>query len=193
MSSIDSLIQALDERTIAQRVGRKHDDARVRYRLDSSTVPSWKEFEDQIGGYYSYHYAQCVSVGGRLDPGDARSRAKELLEREYRRKRGDIVAAFTDARDGVNGGLREVLDILAEGLKAEAIQRYVRNCFDSHVPPPDFESKVEYIRELFERLGPHLAGSVQLDRPERYAREYQTVIEAYVEGLRQTSSVFRRL
>jgi len=193
MANIDSLIHALDERTIAQRVGKSHDDARVRYRLESSTVGGWPEFESHIGDYLAYHYGQCVSVGGRLDPGDARSRAKELLEREYRRRRGDIVSAYTDAHEGTNGGLREVLDILAEGLKAEAVERYVRDLFDSHIPPHDFEAKVDYIRDLLSRLGPHLSTSVQLSRPERYASDYRAVIEAYVEGLRQSSSVFRRL
>ena len=193
MANIDSLIQALDERTIFRRIGKPIDDARVRYRLDSSTVEGWSEFQYGIGDFYAYLDRLCISVGGRLDPGDARSRAKEILEREYRRKGKDIVAAYVDSIEGNNGGFAQVLSIIAEGLKAAAVERYVREQFDSHIPPHNFEKKVDYIRQLFARLEPYLSTSVQLDRPERYASDYRAVIEAYVEGLRQSSSVFRRL
>lgn len=128
-----------------------------------------------------------------MDPGKARSRAKEIIEHEYRRHHGDIVSAYEDAVSGTNGGLGRVLDTLANGILAEAIEDYVRDQFDSYIQPISFEEKVSAIRALFSIIGPHLASSVQLDRPERYAKDYRAVIEAYVEGLRQTSSVFRRL
>jgi hypothetical protein len=193
MSSIDSLIRALDERTIAVKISRNHNDARVQYRLDSSVVESWPEFETIIGQYFNHHYSQCVSSGGRLDPGKARSRAKEIIEREYRRRHGDIASAYEDAVSGTNGGLGRVLDTLANGILAEAIEDYVRDQFDSFIQPISFEEKVSAICALFSIIGPHLASSVQLNRPERYAKDYRAVIEAYTEGLRQTSSVFRRL
>lgn len=193
MSNIDGLIRDLDERVIAQRVGKAHDDARVQYHLNSNTVDDFREFEGGIAQYYVHHLSSCVAYGGRISQEEARGRAKELLEREYRRRRGDIISAYNDAHDGTNGGMRKILDIIAEGLKSESIERYVRDQFDLHIAPNDFETKVAYVRAFFDRCGPYLSGSIQINRPERYANNYRELIEAYVEGLRETSSVFRRL
>ena len=79
---------------------------------------------------------------------EAYGRAKELLEREYRKRNGDIVSAFNDACDGTNGGLRAVLDAIADGLKAEVIERYITDVFDRYVAPNSWESKVDIIRQF---------------------------------------------
>jgi hypothetical protein len=117
MAVIDSLLVALDERQIAQRIGLRHDEARMRYQLRRNTVANFDEFSDIIADYYNHHFTKCVSGGGSLLRSEAAGRAKEALEKEYRRRDGDIVTAFNDAHDGTNGGLRVVLDLLAEAKR----------------------------------------------------------------------------
>lgn len=192
MSAIGDVLQALDERTIARKVGIPHDEARMRYPLRSNTVGSFEEFSTVIGDYYNHHTSQCVSRGGTMSPAEAQGHAKEALEREYRRRRGTIVSAYNDAHDGTNGGLRAVLDVLAESLKAESVERYIRDVFDRYVAPNKWEQKVEIIRQFIAQCGMNLSTSIQADQPERYAQDYVELIRAYVTGLQQTSSVFRR-
>jgi len=156
-------------------------------------VSHWPEFEDFIADYFEFHYGRCVAPGARLSRTEALGRAKEILEREYRRRRSDIVGAFADARDGTNSGLRGVIDALADGIKADSIRYYATEQFDSRVAPHDYEAKVEIIRQFVARFGAQLGDAIQRNRPERYAQDYRQLIEAYVEGLRQTSSIFRRL
>ena len=106
MASIHSLLAALDERTIAQRIGIANDETRMRYPLRSNTVRSFDEFSNVIGDYYNYHFTSCVSGGGSLSRAEAAGRAKEILEREYRRQSGgDIVGAFNDAHDRIRGAI----------------------------------------------------------------------------------------
>lgn len=193
MPSITGLIHELDERTIAQRVGLPHDETRMRYPLHSNTVAGFDEFSNTIGDYYNYHFTACVSRGGHLSRSEASGRAKELLEKEYRRRNGDIVTAYNDAHDGTNGGMRVVLDTIAEGLKADSVERYTRDAFDRHVAPNSWEDKVEIIRQFIAFCGPLLSSSVSAGQPERYAHNYQELIKAYVDGLQRASSVFRRL
>jgi len=193
MSAIGDVLQALDERTIAQKVGIPHDEARMRYALRSNTVGSFGEFSAVIGDYHNHHYGQCVSRGGTMSSAEAQGRAKEALEREYRRRRGNIVSAYNDAHDGTNGGMRVVLDTIAESLKAESVERYTRDVFDRHVAPSEWNEKVEIIRQFIARCGIDLSRHIQTDQPERYAQDYMELIRAYVAGLQQTSSVFRRL
>lgn len=193
MSSIKNLLSELDERTIAQRIGIPHDEARMRYRLNSNTIRDFNEFNHIIGSYYNYHFTACVSNGGSLAMSEAAGRAKELLEKEYRRREGDIVTAYNDAHDGTQGGLRVVLDTIAEGLKAESVERYIRDAFDRHVTPNSWEQKVEIIRQFIVHCGTFLSSSIQTNQPERYARDYRELIHSYVTALQRTSSIFRRL
>lgn len=193
MNTIDSLIHDLQETTIARRIGIPHDEARLCYRLNYVTARDWHNFQDVIGDYYAYHFSQCVSQGGRLSRTEALGRAKSTVEQQYRRRRSDLMGAFADARDGTNGGLRSVLDSIADALKAESVENYIREQFDSRIARDNYDAKVVIIREFFQVFGRYLAGSVQLNRPDRYAHDYEPLIRAYVEGLQQTSSMFRRL
>jgi hypothetical protein len=193
MATINSLLAHLDERAIAQRIGIRHDEARLNYHLRSNTVTDFEQFRDNITDYYNYHYTSCISNGGGLSPSEAYGRAKELLEREYRKRRGDIVSAFNNAHDGTNGGMRVVLDTIAEALKAEAVERYITDAFDRHITPNSWEQKVDMIRQFIAYCGPNLSSSIRTDQPERYAHDYSELIRSYVEGLQQTSAIFRRL
>lgn len=193
MQAIDGLLSELDERTIAQSVAIKHDEARMKYALNSNTVGNYQHFRNIITDYYNYHHTTCVSHGGQLSVSEAYGKAKELLEREYRKRNGDIVSAFNDAKDGTNGGMRVVLDTIADGLKAEVIERYIADVFDRYVEPNAWEQKVEIIRQFISYCGRILASSVVSNQPERYAHDYSGLIRSYVDGLQRTSSMFRRM
>jgi hypothetical protein len=101
--------------------------------------------------------------------------------------------AYNDAHDGTSSGVRGILDIIAEGLKAESVERYIRDAFDRHVAPNSWEQKVEIIREFISRCGGYLSSSIKGNQPERYASSYVELIRNYSETLRRTSSIFRRL
>ena len=191
--SLTKLLAKLDERYIARRIGIPHDEARMRYHISSNTVRDFDEFSRQIGDYYNQHVSACVSYGGTMSPAKAASRGKALVEQEYRRRGEDIVAAFNDARDGTNGGMRTIYDIMADGLKAESVEDHTRDVFDRYVAPNSWEQKVNIIQQFIQHCGMLLSSSFRTDRPEQYAQNYQELIRSFVEGLRTTSSLFRRL
>ena len=192
MAAIDTLLTSLDERTIAKKIAIPHDEARMRYNLARNTAASFDEFSDTIAEYYNHHYTSCVSHGGRLSSSEAYARAKQLIEQAYRRRGGDIASAFNDCHDGTNGGMRAILDIIADGIKAEVIERYITDMFDRHVAPNSWNQQVEIIRQFMQVCGPAFSSSMKL-QPEAYARDYSRLIRSYVEALQQTSSIFRRL
>jgi hypothetical protein len=192
--SFKNLLEELNERTIAQRVGIPHDEARMNYPLTKNTVRTFEEFNGILGDYVNHHIAKCISNGGNISLAEASSRGKEILEAEYRRRRnGDIVLAYNDARDGTNGGLRACLDVIAERLKAESVERYVRDVFDRHIRPSSWEDKLGIIRQFIDQCGHYLGSSIRGDQPERYAQNYQDLIRTYTAALENTSSIFRRL
>ncbi|MGA2497752.1 MAG: hypothetical protein ABSH20_08425 [Tepidisphaeraceae bacterium] len=193
MSEIQGLLAALDETTITHKVLKAHDQARARYGLRENTVGNFDEFARTIGHYYNYHFGRCISQGGILSSTESSGRAKELLEQHYRPQGGNIVSAYNDAHDGTHGGLRVILDVIAEGLKAESAERYTREAFDRFVAPHDWNRKVEIIRQFFRRCGANLSPWCDTENAERYAANFEELIRAYVNGLRKLSSMFRNI
>jgi len=192
MGDINALINALDERAIAKKIGIKNDEARMKYQLRSNTVSNFDEFSRIIADYYNFHFTKCVSGGGSLSTTEAGGRAKEIIEREYRKRGGDVVAACNNAQDGTDGGMRAVLDVIAEGIKAESVERYVRDMFDRHVAPNSWDDKVDIIRQFIRHCGGQLSSSIRSSQPEAYASNFEGLIRSYVTALQQTSSMFRR-
>lgn len=190
---VDSLFAALEEREIARRVAILHDQARLEFVLSKNTVKNFSEFESIIGAYYQHHYSRCVAGGGRLSEPDARSHAKRLLESRLRRGEGNIVTYYRRCETGVEGGVRAVIDTIADTLKAQSITDYVRDVFDQIVEPHEFEQKVEMIKQFFERFGANLDSSIEISNPARYAASYFELINSFVESLQRTSAIFRRL
>ena len=193
MGSLEAIVRQLEEREIARRVGIPHDEARMAYALRQNTAADFSAFVRIISEYYNYHFVRCVAGGGSLPSSEAEGRAKEILEQKYRTRGSTLQGAYYDAHEGTNGGLRAILDIIAEQLKYEAVERYVRKVFDDQIDPTSWEDKVNIIRQLIARCGADLAPSMDLRNPERYAKDYAELIKSYVQSLWQTSSIFRRL
>ena len=110
MVSLPSLLDELDELVIARRVEQKHHEAREAYKLTRNTVRDMDEFRWIIGDYYRHHFKHCVAPSADLPRIEATGMAENILEDYYRRQGQTIMAAFRNAQDGVEGGLRGVLD-----------------------------------------------------------------------------------
>lgn len=193
MNAAMELVMAVDDRTIAREVGIAHDSARARFSLPKNTVDSMDEFTQVIGEYVNFHTSRCVSHGGSLSSVEAVGRAKELIKREYSRRRGDLVTAYNNAHDGTENGLRGILDLLADALKAESVQRYVQEMFDRYIAPNDWSAKVEIIRQFIANCGVDLSSTIDVNHPEHYAANYADLIKAHVDAKSRFASVARRL
>jgi hypothetical protein len=193
MGSLDAIMRQLDEREIARQVGLPHDEARMAYALRKNTVNNFSEFTQIIGDYYSYHFVTCVSGGGALPRAEAEGRAKEILEKKYHERGSTLQGAYADAQEGTNGGLRNILDLIAEQMKYEAVERYIRKVLDDQIDPTSWEDKVSIVRQFIARCGADLAPSIDARNPERYAKDYTELIRSYVNALSRTSAIFRRM
>lgn len=194
MSPISGLMANLTPRAIAHNAALPHDEARLKYRgLKSNTVGTFDDFRDGVTDYVIYHHSECVARGGRLSPSEAWGRGKTIIETEYRRRHGDIVTAFNDARDGTNGSMRAILDLICESMKADAVAAYTTNEFDRAISPASWSERVLAVRDFIAECGPYLRADIRTAEPERYARDIRQLLEAYLEGLKSVSSMYRRL
>ncbi|MGA2497748.1 MAG: hypothetical protein ABSH20_08405 [Tepidisphaeraceae bacterium] len=192
MPDIKLLLKELSESTMTQQVTLKHDEARLQYRPQTNVCASYAEFVAVIADYYNHHYSHCISRGARLPPAEAAARAKTLLDGIYQQHGGTIGTAFQDAKDGRNGGLRGILDAMAETLKMEAMQQYMREVLDRHAEPDNWAQKVELVRQLLKLCGAQIDPTIQANEPERYAHDYARLIATYIELMRKAASTFRR-
>lgn len=192
MSNINDLLFALEERTIAQKVGNSHDEARMSFGVIKTTITSYDEFIRLIGRYYNHHYQKAISKRTHFPRFEAEERGKELIEQSYRRQNGDIAMAYNDAFDGTNGGMRGIFDLIADGLRQQSIERYIGHVFDQYVSPISWEDKVDLIREFIAEVGHTLSSSIQRHQPERYARDYKLLVREFAEGLKRPARQFRR-
>ena len=193
MNRFTSMMRELDDRVIAQRVGIPHAEAKRGFRLERVTVGSFSEFKRIIGDFYSHVFAACVTNGGHLTREHAQGQAEALLEREYRRRNSDIVGAYRDARDGTNGTMTQIITLLSEGIKYEAIQLYTRDVFERYVEPSSWTDKVDIIRQFIDAVGPQLGSDIDPATPERYAANFQPLIQSFVERIRHTKETARRM
>ena len=191
MSVLDRVLDELDESYIVDHVTEGHDQARIQYHLSSNTVLDDTEFDDVIADYYNHHFSRCFSSGG-LSRAEAAGRAKEIIERGYRRRGQDKLHAYADGKSGYNGGMRVILDIIMDLLKEEAIERHIRDVLDRYVAPTSFDEQVEIVGEIISRTG--LSSQyVDASHPERYARNFEELVRALVESMKLQATKFRRL
>ncbi len=192
MPSIEALLHELDERTIANKIELEHDDARSQYVLRSSRIGSFTEFSDLLGDYYNYHYSRCVSRGGKIATGQAASRAKSIVENEYRRRNENINSAFADAQQGTHGGVGQLLNIIADALKREAVSMHVQDVFDRNIEPVSVEQKTEIVRQIFGRFGNMLPPTVDRNNPSYYATNYKELAQLFADNLNRVARELRR-
>ena len=190
MAIIDNILEELDETFVTQHVSKKHDEARLQFRLNSITVTSDTELDDTLADYYNHHFSFAIAPGAKLPRAEAAGKAKEIIEREYQRKGRDRLYIYDDAKTGNNGGMRYILDVIMEHLKAEAIEHHIRDVIDRYIAPSNFDEQVEIIRQIIARFG----SSKHLDPsyPERYAKDYEALIRDLSNIMNVQAGRFRR-
>lgn len=190
MEKLRNILNELDEAYIVKNISKKHDEARIKYPLNSNTVPNDSAFDELIGDYYNYHFANCNCTGSRLTRAEAVGRAKEIITKKYHRRGLDKLNAYSDGKNGTNGGMREILDIIMETLKEEEIERHFRDVIDRHISPSNWEEQVDIIKELFQILPE--SEQIKKETPERYARNYEELIRSISEHFIYQAKIFRR-
>ncbi len=75
----------------------------------------------------------------------------------------------------------------------EARQKHILKTFKESIDPLDFEARVELIKQLMKRLEEHLPEEISSQKPERFAEDYEKIVQAFVHSKVTLHEVFRRL
>ena len=188
--NFDNFFHTIDE-DARNRVAIPHDQARASYPLSSTTVNNWPEFEHYLGDYFCHH---CRVVGGG-DFGDVSQNLAEAktLAMSGAGRNTTIKKLFRDSESGADGGLRQVLDHLANGIKQKFLERYISDKFDAYLSPCNIDEATELMRQFFEKYQHILPTSIDFGKPMYYAANFKEYLNLFAQSMVSVASEFRRL
>lgn len=189
----DTVIAQINEQALAGKIGVPIDSARASYILDSATVPSYDHFAETITAFYG-HLQRYIDPdpAGFPDEGKNRAEAWELLERTFR-DQGGPNAALARAVDGIQGGMRIILDAVTEQYKGEEQAKYVKRIFKDTLNNLDWDGRVNFMRAALKRLGPFLPAEVKSQPPEQFVEHYEPIITTYVRSSDKVNQLLRTM
>ena len=180
----DQVISELNEKAFAKKYGILIDSARGSFVLKSVTVESYQEFIDTIVSFY-IHLRCYISQSPveSINPDTFRNEAIDLLQTTYRKE--GIETAFQRASDGISGGMRILLDRLTEEYKKQQQSKYINRIFTDALDSLRWTDRVDFMRLAMKRLKNFLPAEIVNEPPERFARDYEQIVKAYIESMDQ--------
>lgn len=119
---LNTVLELLVDEFLVEKIDLHHDAARESFRLETLRVSSWPEFLSIITRYWLHHTirTKCPALADAGDAGFraeyAASEATAAIDRAFR---GGKEEAYLNALTGQQGGLKGVIDRMAEQLKLE--------------------------------------------------------------------------
>lgn len=158
------LIENHSEYEAAQRIDRAIDEARLTFRVEVADSWDGASFIDLIASFYAH---LCRSTGHPVsaDPNVLAAAARNLAEQAWVRE-GGFKTALANARDNTQGGVRRVLDTMADTYKAELRRGDAQNTYLFAIDENDLEAVLAQTRDLIQRFGPLLPKRFQDIPPE---------------------------
>ena len=130
-----------------------HDVARETFQVPRLVVTAHDEFKFIVTSYVQHHLS---SVGqGTVAADAAFGEAKNILDRAFQEDafQDGYARSLQVAFDGTEGGMRRVINEIADNLKHRALRNYMDHVFYHHVNVLSKEDSLALSRAFFERFG----------------------------------------
>ncbi len=150
------LLTKLNRDHINKTVLVHHDVARASFHLPKIIVDDFREFNYIVTTYIQHHHRQVGE--GELSTGAAFGEAKRLLKGAFKKDpfQEGYAAALQIARDGTMGGMRMILNELAESIKNRAYHDYLDTVFHHYVDVLSKKDNLDLARAFFAHFQPTL-------------------------------------
>jgi len=190
-SAVDVVVSEISANRLATDVCLPIDAARAAYALPEATTDSYDEFHGVIASFYAAVLRRAYPHTAASTE-DVAADAHSLVERAFVRS-GGFEAAWAEARHGTQGGLRFVLDAMTQQLRTEQQAKRINRVLKTAIDPLDWTQRVAFVAALLARLSPNLPDDIRSQPPERFARHYEAIAQAYAESLDRVSDLLQRL
>jgi len=149
---VDRILRLLDQSRVNRDVLMLHDEARESFRLPSMRARDAREFKWIVATYYQHHVRHTGQ--GTASEEDAFGEVKRLLDGIYNEDpyQEGYNVALRMGLDGGRGGLREVVNQIADALKRRAMQKYMDHVYYDHISPISKADNLELSRAFYHRF-----------------------------------------
>ncbi len=153
---VDRILALISQDHINRAVLVRHDSARETFHAPSMTVRDHQEFQFVITSYVEHHF-RTVGEGAPTSAA-AFGEAKRILDQAYERDnyQEGYPAALQTALDGAQGGMRQVLNEIADALKRRALTSYMDHVYHHHINILSKHDNLALSRAFYHRFGPIL-------------------------------------
>jgi hypothetical protein len=163
MIDVEEVLPLLMWDYINKKVLMPHDIAREAYKARAMRVPDYREFKEQIEAYIRYHH-QAVGEG-TPSPEMAFAEAKRILDGVFGEDpfQEGYTVALQQAVTGEEGGMRAILNVLADQLKRQALNSYKDWIFEMYVDRLESQAESEalahaYFKKFGAMIRPNVPG-----------------------------------
>ena len=186
-NTLNRVAQLLDEQLMARRIDESIDRARDEFERVGDGY-SHRRFIEATARFVQHVYGEALPCVRRLTPSQARDEAVGLLTRAYEGTYADgYHGAVLDASDPSGPGIELALAGIAETIKAQQRQMYVRWVQVRHVDSADWPTKCAMASILLEWCGESLPPELRDCAPEQLAEDVFDLLALHT----ATSSQFR--
>lgn len=186
---LEALLSEIGKENLAHYT-REIDAAAASYHTDSITVDTQEELNEAITSYW-IHLSRHFKGAGSVPTGSqATADALALLERAYS-KRGGLPAAVAEAKDGINGGMRTIFNLMTDQLRVEEQTKYIEMVFRETLDVLEWQEKVDLVASLLDRLD--LPAELRSTPPERLARHWELLVQTHIHATDSMKDLIRTL
>lgn len=180
--SLQEALALLDPVRLSMEIEMPHEEARLSFSGAPALVRSEREFHELVGSYFAHHQGRVTLGPGITWDFQPGAFAIELLNRVMNRE-GGAAAAYRKCLTGMDGGVRSVLDAMADTLKRDSVSREMTRIFTTVIPWLDYEAKVSLVQELLDHMAGMIPEEFKSRRPEELAMQFEILLQGYAQTL----------
>lgn len=191
-AAVQAVLDEINTEALARTIGVPIDQARGTYISEQVVLESKVEVLDAAAAFYLHllgHTCELIDAPSR---DQVAAEATALLERSFSDK-GGLPTAYAEARTGIHGGLRFVIDAMTEQYKKEKSANHVFRVLEEAVVSLDLDERTEFMRAFLNRIGPELPADLRSLPPEACASRCQEIVRAYVNSMDRVRQTLRAI
>jgi hypothetical protein len=96
-----------------------------------------------------------------------------------------------EAKDGINGGMRTIFNLMTDQLRVEEQTKYIEMVFRETLDVLEWQEKVDLAGALLDRLD--LPAELRSTPPERLARHWELLVQAHIHATDSMKDLIRTL
>ncbi len=175
-----ALLDAIDPDVLYRTVGAPIEAARASFRLETVTARNNQECLAVVTSFYVHMVRHRGTEIRVAEPSSLEGEAVDWLEKAFARQ-GGVKAAYAEARSGIRGRLKFILDVLTEEMRFEEEDKRRNWVFTKFLSGLEYEERVELVRAFMDLLAPHLQDEVLASPPERYVKHAEVLLRTYAQ------------